>query len=266
MSQSQVADEQDVQYERQGDLAIIRINRPHVGNSVGPSTMMRLCQALDRAMGDDSRAIVLTHTGRHFISGADFAFLEDIANGQSTLDVHKDIYEYFLGASKRLHLCPKPTIAAISGAAITVGCELAIACDFRIVTPSARFQESWIRLGLIAPLGGLKVLPGLVGMGLAKDMMLRARAVGGEEALLVGLAHECVGEDQLLSSALKLAQELASTPIFAYRAAKEGLRRGQEVGLGEVWDHGVLAQSVLLGSPDFQLRLREASAALKSKR
>lgn len=242
----------DISTARHEGVCYLRINRPQASNAVDPAAMQALCAALDEAIEDDAvQAIVLGHEGKHFIAGADLAFLETLksASGET---VRKDIYQHFQGAARRLHLCPKPTVAAIGGAAITVGCELALACDFRVVTPAAVFQESWIRLGLIPPLGGLKVLPGLVGTGVARDMVLRARAVRGEEAVALGLASEVVEPAELDARAIALARELASMAPLAYRSAKEGLRRAAETSLDESWAMNLMAQSLLVGSADFR--------------
>jgi enoyl-CoA hydratase/carnithine racemase len=239
--------------ERRGNIAYIRMNRPEVGNAVVPATMRLLCQKLDEAIEDPSvRVLILGHNGKHFLAGADFTFLQDLTQS-TTHKAHEEIYRWFQGASRRLHLCTKPTIAAVGGAAITVGCELAVACDFRVVTPEAVFQQSWMRMGLIPPLGGLKVLPALVGYGLAKEMVLRMRPVKGEEAVRTGLASELVSDlTQLEERALSIAQELAALPPLAYAAAKEGLRRGLESSFDEGWSHSLLAQAQLIGSQDFQ--------------
>lgn len=232
-------------------IAIIRIDRGAAANAVGPATMAELCDALDAAIANPHvRAIVLGHRGKHFIAGADFAFLESLKEASPSA-VRNDIYRCFQGASKRLYNCPKPTVAAIGGAAITVGCELAIACDFRVVTHRASFRESWIRLGLIPPLGGLKKLPALVGYRLASEMVLRGREVRGEEAVAVGLANDLVAEDALEEAALSLAAELAETAPLAYEAAKLGLHRGLESSFDEGWNMNLLAQSMLIQSHDF---------------
>lgn len=252
----------DVRVERHGNVAFVRIDRGVAANAVGPRTMQQLCTALDTVIADASvRAIVLGHGGRHFVAGADFAFLEELKTA-SVSDARNDIYRWFQGAAKRLYHCGKPTVAAIGGAAITVGCELAIACDFRIVTARSSFRESWIRLGLIPPLGGLKKLPALVGYRVASEMILRAREIKGEEAVAIGLANELVAEGELEAYAVSLAQELADLAPLAYETAKLGLHRGLESSFDEGWTSNVLAQSMLIGSSDF----REAVDATLEKR
>lgn len=249
--------------EREGATAYVRMNRPEIGNAVGPATMKRLCEVLDEVIEDPTvRAIVLGHTGRHFIAGADFAFLGALTQMSAT-EVRRDIYQHFQGAARRLHLCPKPTVAAIGGAAITVGCELALACDFRVVTPDSVFQQSWIRVGLLPPLGGLKILPSIVGYGLAKEMILRARPIKGEEALKVGLASELVAADELESRAKALAGDLATMAPLAYAASKEELRRGMESSLEDSWEHSLTAQTRLIGSADFREGLQAVTGQRK---
>lgn len=99
-------------------------------------------------------------------AGADLSSLQTLPDLPAAR-FRSQIYDAALGAVRAVFDCPKPTVAAANGAAMTVGCELALACDFRIVSPTASFQETWVRLGLIPPLGGLFLLPRLVGLGRA---------------------------------------------------------------------------------------------------
>lgn len=243
-------------------LAIVRFNRPNQSNAVSPPVMMRLCHTLDEVTADPGvEAIVLSHVGKHFVAGAEFEWLETLS-GATMPQIRDDIYQWFLGAAKRVHTCPKPVVAAIGGAAITVGFELAIAADFRIVSEKAHFQQSWIRLGLIGPLGSLKLLPTMVGWQMTKEIMLRMRAVKGEEAVRIGLATELVTEDEREPRAVALARELADLPPLAFRAMKEGLWQGLQASFDDSWATAVLNQSMLLRSEDFE----EGLAAVREKR
>ena len=246
---------EDWRLERHGAVALLRIDRAAHANAARPQTMDELCDALATAAADDSvRAVVLCHAGPHFMAGADRAFLAELAQASAD-EIEQQIYRRFQGASRALYEFPKPTVVAIGGAAVTVGTELAIACDFRVVTPAARFQESWIAMGLIPPLGGLQTLPNLVGASLATDMVLRGRAVGGEEAVARGLAHACVTADQLEAEALALAQELAALPARAYRAARDGLRRARHTELEPLLAWCRQTQAELIQSDDFKARV-----------
>jgi enoyl-CoA hydratase/carnithine racemase len=253
---------QYIQIERRDGIAILRFNMPETSNAVSPPVMKQLCAALDEVIGDPAvKGIVLAHAGRHFVAGADFNWLGTLGE-KSVPEIRDDVYQWFQGAAKRVHTCPKPVVAAIGGAAVTVGFELAIAADFRVVTEKAVFQQSWIRLGLIGPLGSLKLLPAMVGMQMAKDIMLRMRAVKGEEAVRIGLATELVSEEEREPRAIALAGELAALPPLAYRAMKEGLWQGLQASFEDSWGTTVLNQAILLGSDDFQ----EGLAAVREKR
>lgn len=253
---------EDIRLERRDDLGWIRIYRPERRNAVRPRTLMEICTALDELTADGSvRAIVLTSEGKHFSAGAEFSFLEDLQTTPAP-QIKSQIYTHFQGAARRLYHCRKPTLALVNGAAVTVGCELALACDVRLVTPTAQFQESWVRLGLLPPLGGLFLLPRLIGLGRASEMCLSGRAVGAEEAVRIGLAAELVQAEELEARGEALARELAALPPLAYAAAKEGLHRGLESSMENEWMANVSAQSVLLGTQDFV----EGVAAVKEKR
>ena len=244
-------------------VATVTLNRPDLRNAFNEHSIAELALVFDELGRNELvRAIVLASEGKHFSAGADFAFLEELTRTPG-MTIREQIYAVFQGAARRLFHCPKPTVAAISGAAVTVGCELALACDFRIVSPNAQFQESWIRLGLLPPLGGLYLLPRMVGLSLASEMVLRGRAVHAEEALRIGLASQgAESETTLHDEAQALAQELAALPPLAYRGAKEAMRRGLDSSMESEWSANVLGQSLLLGTDDF----KEGLAAVRERR
>ena len=253
---------EDIVVETEGAVGIVVINRPDRGNTVRPQTLAEICQAMDRLIGEPSvGAIVLRANGKNFSAGADFTFLHDLT-GMTALDIKSQIYRHFQGAARRIYHCPKPTVALVGGAAVTVGCELALACDFRVVADNAFFQESWVKLGIMPPLGGLFLLPRLIGLGRASQMVLRGTAVRAEEAERIGLASELVPAADLQTRGLALADELAAAAPVAYTAIKEALHRGLETSMETEWSANVLTQSMLLGSQDF----REGMAAVQDRR
>ena len=242
----------DVAVERIGTTAWIRFNRPHVRNAARVRTAQELCAALDEAEADPAvRAIVIAGIGNHFMAGADLGFLQEVGMLEPA-EVRTVVYSHFQGAARRLFHCAKPTIAAVRGAALTVGCEWAICCDFRVATPSALFQEKWIRAAALPPLGGLKLLPQLIGLGAAKAMVLRGQAIDGEEALRIGLVNELVENERLDEVAGDLADELARLSPHAYLAAKQGLHRGLDSPMDHEWQANVTAQAMLIGSAHFK--------------
>lgn len=253
---------EDLVVESSGPVGWIKINRPDRRNALRRETLVEICRAVDElAAAPGVRALVLAGEGKHFAAGAEFSFLEGLKTTPAP-ELKSQIYAHFQGAARRLHLCPKPTIAAVAGAAVTVGCELALACDFRLVSPTAEFHESWIKLGLLPPLGGLFLLPRLVGAGRAAEIVLAGRPIGAEEAVRIGLASEVVAADSLRQRTQAFAEQLAALPPLAYAAIKEGLRRGAESSMEKEWATNVLAQAMLLGTQDFA----EGLAAVVEKR
>jgi enoyl-CoA hydratase/carnithine racemase len=253
---------EDIILTRQDRVGTIAIHRPHAHNAVRAQTMDEIGHAVKLLSHDpDIRVVVLTSFEKHFITGAEFTFLTELGS-MPGLEIKDRIYASFQGAARALFHCPKPTLAAFSGAAVTVGCELALACDFRIVSATGFFQESWIKLGLIPPLGGLMLLPRLIGLGPASDMILRGRPMRAEEALRLGLVLEVTLPEELASRREAFAKELVDLAPQAFAAAKEGLHRGLESTMEKEWAINVSAQSLLLGSEDF----REGLAAVMTKR
>lgn len=243
-------------------IGTLTINRPDKGNAVRPHTLAEICAGMDLLTADDAAKVILLRAeGRHFSSGADFDFLDELRSMSAT-QVQTQIYAHFQGAARRIYNCPKPTVAAVAGAAVTVGCELAIACDFRVAADNAFFQESWIRLGIMPPLGGTFLLPRLIGLGRAAQMVLRGMRVKADEALAIGLVSEVVSLEQLDTRALELAAELAETAPRAYAAIKLALHRGLETSMEAEWSTNVLNQSILLGSDDHA----EGLEAVKARR
>src|SRR3546814_19474873 len=105
------------------------------------------------------------------------------------------VYANFQGAARAIYRSPKPTLALVQGAAVTVGCELALACDFRLAADNAMFQESWIRPGIMPPLGGPFLLPRIVGLGRPMEVCLRGRKVRAESPAALGLVSEVAADD-----------------------------------------------------------------------
>jgi enoyl-CoA hydratase/carnithine racemase len=253
---------EDITVVVQDGIGVLSLNRPERGNAVRPQTLMEICEGVDHLDRDDSaKAIIFRSEGKHFCAGADFDFLESLTT-MPPVDVHTQIYRHFQGAARRIYHCRKPTVALVSGAAVTVGCELSLACDFRLVSESAFFQESWIKLGLLPPLGGLFLLPRLVGLGRASQMVLRAEAINAETAVSIGLAMEVVKREDLDARGKQLALELSRLAPLAYASIKEAMHRGLETSMEAEWSSNVLNQAMLLSSTDF----REGLAAAKEKR
>lgn len=243
-------------------VATVTFNRPEVMNGLTPAYLHQFISAVQSFERDESvRVIVLTGAGKAFSSGGDKAFLRELLS-MTPAQIRDTVYGSFLGATRTVKLCSKPTVAAVNGPAVGAGCEIAVACDFRLVAENAFFCENWITLGLIPPLGGMMLLPRLIGLERANNMVMRATRVYGPEAKAIGLATECVAGDRLEQLVHEFANELAGRPRAALAVAKQGLRRGMEGTLAGEWEFNLQAQAMLIGGPDFA----EALAAIEEKR
>ena len=245
-----------------GGVARVLVVRADTGNASTPEMLGEIRDAFV-ALSDeaDVRAIILAAEGRHFSVGADFGFLGRLTT-MAASDIKASVYANFQGAAKAIYRCPKPTVALVQGAAITVGCEIALACDFRIAASSARFQESWIKLGIMPPLGGLFLLPRIIGMGRAMEMCLLGRAVLADEARQIGLVAEVVAPEELAARGEGFAGELAAIAPMAYTTVKQSLQRGLESSMEAEWQANLPNQALLLGSDDF----REGLASVTERR
>lgn len=243
-------------------VAYVAFNRPKVLNSFTPDFLGQLIALIQKLDKDkDVRVIVLTGVGDAFSSGGDKGFLDQLTK-MTPIEIRSTVYTFFGGAAKAIKQCSKPTIAAVNGPAVGAGCEIAVACDFRIVARKAFFCESWIDLGIIPPLGGMFLLPRLIGLGRANDMVMRGVRVYGEEAAAIGLANQVVDREQLDQAAREFAEDLARKAPLALAVAKEGLRRGLESTMDGEAGFNIYAQSMLLNGPDFE----EAVLAMREKR
>lgn len=253
---------QHIIVERLEGVGRITFNRPERLNAFAPQTLDEVQRALAELEADRStRAILFIGKGSSFSSGGDLELLEQLARS-SPAEIKDTVYRFFAGGVKAVKLCPKPTVAAVRGHAVTAGCELALACDFRIASETAVFSESWVKLGLTAPLGGLVLLPRIVGMTRAAEMLMTGRRVAAAEAERIGLVNRVVPDAKLEEEALALARALAEGAPRALAAIKEGLRRGLDGRLAEEMDFALYNQAMLLSSEDY----KEGLAALKERR
>ncbi|MEY2449535.1 MAG: hypothetical protein QOH79_3011 [Acidimicrobiaceae bacterium] len=214
-----------VQIERRDDdVAVLRLDNPKV-NALSMDVLRQLEAAALTLTDDPPGAVVVTGGDRLFAAGADIAEF----GGPDEAERIGDLFLRALGAVADI---PRATIAAISGVALGGGCELALACDFRIASTRARFAQPEILLGIIPGGGGTQRLPRLIGPARAKDMIFTGRQVGAEEALRIGLVDEVVEPDALHDRAMARAAELARGAVLAQGLAKRAIDRGLDITLG----------------------------------
>ncbi|MDP2627258.1 MAG: enoyl-CoA hydratase-related protein [Candidatus Rokubacteria bacterium] len=253
----------DVVLVAQADgVLTLTLNRPDSLNALTVEVMGALADRLEAAAADRSaRAVVITGAGSAFSAGGDLAFLQELP-GMPPARAKEVVYGNFQRVPRLIRGMDKPVIAAVNGAAVGAGCEIAVACDFRIASEKARFGEVWITLGCIPALGGMYLLPRLVGFARATELVLTGEIIDAREALRIGLVNKVVMPPDLPRAAEELARSLARGPARAIAAAKEALNRGLASTFWAELDATVDAQVACFGTRDFA----EGVRALVEKR
>jgi enoyl-CoA hydratase/carnithine racemase len=229
----------------------LTLNRPDSLNALTPEVMRLLADRLEEAAADpETGAVVITGAGKAFSAGGDMALLKELPTmppGRAKAVV----YGTFQRVPRIIRSMDKPVLAAVNGLAVGAGCEIALACDFRIASEAARFGEVWIRLGCVPALGGMFLLPRLVGLTKATELILTGEIIDAAEALRIGLVNRVVSSPELLPAAHELARKLARGPSRAIALAKAALNRGLSSNLWTELEAAVEAQMVCFATRDF---------------
>lgn len=213
-----------VSIDRRPDgVAVVRLDNPKV-NALSSEVLRQLRVAAQELTEDPPGAVVVTGGDRVFAAGADISEFEGP-------DEARAIGHLFLTALDAVAAIPRATIAAVSGYALGGGCELALACDFRLASSRARFGQPEILLGIIPGGGGTQRLPRLVGPARAKDLILSGRQVGAEEAHAIGLVDRVVEPEELFDEAVAWARSFAEGAVAAQALAKAAVDGGIEMDL-----------------------------------
>ncbi|MEZ5990016.1 MAG: enoyl-CoA hydratase-related protein [Planctomycetota bacterium] len=196
-------------------IVVLTLNRPEKRNALNLALVRALGATLDELAAEAGlRAVVLEGAGdKAFVAGADIAELEQRGAAESLAGINSGLF-------RRVEEFPVPVIAAISGWALGGGMELAMACDVRVADRTARFGQPELNLGILPAAGGMHRLPTLVGMGLAKDLVLTGRVLDAEEALRAGLVSRLVDAGRAHEAALECAREVAEKGAMAVGLAK----------------------------------------------
>lgn len=220
---------EDIEYERQGHVGVLRLRRPDVRNALRRQTYAELEDAVRRC---DARCLVVTGTDPAFCSGDDVR--EIMGGGESAAASPVPTIRLTPAADALLH-CDVPVVAAVNGPAVGWGMELALMADVRLASERARFGELFIRRGLCTDVPGLALLAQSVGRQRAMELLLTGRIVDAEEALALGLVLQVTAHDALMAEAMSLATRIADNPPLAAAAIKRGVRKAldpdwQELG------------------------------------
>jgi enoyl-CoA hydratase/carnithine racemase len=227
-----------VNLETADGIGTIRLNRPPM-NPLSKQVQEELRAAVAQAAADaEVRAVVIWGGEKVFAAGADIN--EFLAQTYQSMSVDA---QRLSGAFDTVARLGKPTVAAVTGYALGGGCELALACDWRVVAEDAKLGQPEIKLGIIPGAGGTQRLARLVGPARAKDLIFSGRMVGAEEALRIGLADRVVPAADVYATAVELVRPYTTGPALALRAAKLAIDGGLDMDLasGLAWEGQLFA-------------------------
>ena len=234
--------------EKRGHIAILTLNRPDAMNALGApgdgDEVQRVCEEVNS--DQDVRCVILTGAGRAFSAGGDVKAMKSregafAGNGVSIRDGYrKNIHRIV----KSIYGLEVPSIAAVNGAAIGLGCDVACMTDIRIAADSARFGVTFLKLGLIPGDGGAWLLPRTIGMSRASELLFTGDVISADQACEWGLVSKVVPHDQLMTAALEMANKIAQQPPHALRLAKSLLKHGQTASYDTIMEMSAAAQAI----------------------
>lgn len=250
-------------FELRDGVGLITLDRPDRLNALTFASYEELRDFFTHLDGrDDVRAIVLAGSGRAFCSGGD---VEDIIGELFARDMKGLLaFTRVTGALIRnIRRVSKPVIAAVHGVAVGAGAVMALACDLRVAGPKARFGFIFPQVGLCgADMGAAWLLPRVVGLGHASELLFTGDIIGAEHAARIGLVNRVVDGDRVLDEALALAGKLARGPAFAHAMTKKMIEDEAPLSLEAAIEAEAQAQAICMAHPDF----REAYDAWVEKR
>ncbi|MDQ5845128.1 MAG: enoyl-CoA hydratase-related protein [Acidobacteriota bacterium] len=211
-----------IQVEMRDAVGVITLNRPESLNALNTQVGQEFQGAIAELQGRGARAMILTGAGRAFCAGGDLREMQKIAEREGKVEAFFDEPLRLLNECILLiRRTPVPIIAAVNGAASGGGCNLALACDFVIAGESARFNQAFIKIGLVPDCGGTFILPRLVGWKLAAEMMMTGDVVTAPRALEMGMINAVIPDGELMAQAMAMAERLAQAPTAAIGHIKE---------------------------------------------
>ncbi|MCK4784762.1 MAG: enoyl-CoA hydratase/isomerase family protein [Desulfobacteraceae bacterium] len=227
---------QNVLVNVQDHVANVTLNRPHSLNALNDGLKYGLIDALQKLDKDEStRAIILTGTGKAFCAGGDIQGFKKRYNDFKARDGCPEYYSNILGET--ILNISKPIIAAINGPAIGGGLSIAIACDIRIASENAVFSAAYLLVGATPEIGSSYILPRLIGLGKASELVFTGKKIDSSEAEKIGLVNKVVPEAELKKATYEIAKKIASLSPVAVRLAKKALRHGMESTLAQALDY-----------------------------
>lgn len=252
--------------ERDGHVATLTLNRPETRNPISDADMVEALESACHDINGDLaiRAVILTGAGSGFSSGGNVKHMRDKIGmfGGSPSQLRDGYRRGIQRIPLALYELEVPTIAAVNGAAIGAGCDLACMCDMRVASDRAVFAESFVKVGIIPGDGGAWLLPRVVGLSRACEMAFTGDPISAETALAWGLVSQVVPPEELMAAARALAGRVAANPPGVLRMTKRLIREGQHQRLDSLLELSAAMQALAHHTDDHS----EAVAALLEKR
>ena len=234
--------------EQEGRVAVLTINRPEKRTSLNKATRVEIAAVINQ-LEQDKGVGVLVVTGasdKAFIAGSD---LNEFGR-MSPLEAYEFMDTLAQRLYTRLEQLDIPVIAMVNGLCLGAGCEVAMACDLRIASETARFGQPEVNLGLMPGGGGTQRLTALVGPGKAKELIFTGDIIDAREALSIGLLNRVVPASELRNTVMEMAHKIAGKGAFSLKMAKRAIQIGQEVGLSPGLAFEALGEVACFTSPD----------------
>jgi enoyl-CoA hydratase/carnithine racemase len=222
--------------ERDGEIAILKLNRPQARNSLSEALLIALSGAFTEIAADKSiRAVVLAANGQAFSAGHD---LKELTSRRSDADGGRGYFQHIMttcsAMMQQIVNLPQPVIAAVQGVASAAGCQLVASCDLAVASSAAKFATPGVDIGLFCSTP-MVALSRNVGRKAAMEMLLTGDMVSAEKAVRIGLINRVVAVGAECNEALALAQQIASKSSHTVKIGKEGFYRQAEMGLAEAY-------------------------------
>jgi len=247
----------DIRVEKKDGIVLLTLNRPDKLNAVTWNSWQEITQAVQEVGEDDeARVLVVTGSGRGFCSGTDLAAAAASGGeGPREGSRRERLRSRYLAATTVL-ACPKPCIAAVNGVAAGGGLSLCLACDIRIASEEARFSAIWSRRALVPDFGCSHLLPRIVGMSKALELMYTGQMIDAQGALAIGLVSQVAAADELMPTAMALAERIAKGPPMAIELAKRLAYRGWRQEVEAQAEYEEYLQRLCIESEDAQEGVR----------
>ena len=252
-------DFEQILYDKADGIATITLNRPDRMNAFTPTMIREWAQALEDARTDgEVRAVILTGAGRAFCAGADLKGNTGVAEtARSERPVAAASLRNWLRDSvhnvpRQAALLDKPYIAALNGAAVGAGMDMASMCDIRMAAEGARFAMTYVKVGLVPGDGGCYYLPRIVGLAKALELIWTGDFIDAEEALRIGYVSRVLPAGELLPAVRELAGRIAQGPSVAIQLAKRLAYRGLTSEVGEALEAAGQAMAIAQATEDAQ--------------